>query len=245
MSEFEVLGMQESGFVSPVAVIGFPTVGLVGSILASYISKAMEMEYVAGIASHDLPPYALIHGGEPYPPIRLYGHRPEEGRHLVVVTSEVTPRPEMSRGIALAVLDVLERFGVSEIISIEGVGRCDQPDDPSDPGIVACGSGGAALSRAREAGIGILSDGLVHGATGVMLYECADRGIDMLALLCPANPGMPDPRASAALIASLSKLIPGLEVDLEPLLNEAAEMESRVQDTDRDECGDTFRQLYG
>lgn len=244
MSEFEVLGLREVDFNSPVAIIGFPTVGLVGSILASYVSKTKNMEFVAGIASAGLPPYTLIQNGKPYPPVRVYGLKTGEERDLIVVTSEVTPRPETCHGIAVQVLKVLDMLGVAEVIAIEGVGRCAAPGS-ADADIVACGTTDAALDRARTAGLGILTEGLVHGITGVMLYECADKCKDMLALLCPADPGMPDPRASAALIASLSKLVPSLEIDLEPLIREAEEMESRLRDESYGECNDVIRQLYG
>lgn len=70
------------GLEDPVAIVGFPSVGLVSSITANYYVGQLEMEAVAGMSSPSMPPYCLIHRSRAYPPVRFYGrkHTTKTGR---------------------------------------------------------------------------------------------------------------------------------------------------------------------
>jgi uncharacterized protein len=239
MSEFKVIKRRDMELKDPVAIIGFPTIGLVGSILASYISKEKDMQFIAGMTSPELPPYTLIQNGEPFPPVRIYGSKLGEEHSLIIVTSEISPKPELCYELSMKIMSVLEEMGVHRIIALEGVAQYD------DASIVICGTNKDTLDKAREAGLVVLNDGLVRGITGIMLYEGKERNMDVLALLCPADPNMPDPRASASIIEPLSKLIPDMKLDVEPLLKEASEMENRIRDEIQNNYKDETRQLYG
>lgn len=239
MSEFKIIRRAKMELKDPVAIMGFPTVGLVGSILASYISKEKSMQFMAGITSSELPPYTLIQNGEPYPPVRIYGYNTENGSSILVITSEISPKPELCYAMSMKIMELLNELGVHRLIALEGVAQCDNSE------IVVCGNNKDTLDRAREAELKVLDDGLVRGMTGVMLYEGRDMEIDVLALLCPADPNMPDPRASASIIEPLRKLIPELDIESEPLIKEADEMESKIRDELQNDYRDDNRQIYG
>ncbi len=153
--------------------------------MASYISKEKSMQFMAGITSSELPPYTLIQNGEPYPPVRIYGYNTENGSSILVITSEISPKPELCYAMSMKIMELLNELGVHRLIALEGVAQCDNSE------IVVCGNNKDTLDRAREAELKVLDDGLVRGMTGVMLYEGRDMEIDVLALLCPADPNMP------------------------------------------------------
>jgi uncharacterized protein len=96
-------------------------------------------------------------------------------------------------------------------------------------------------------GLHDLGEGLVRGITGVMLYEGAHSGTDVMSILCPANPALPDPRAAAKLLEPLSKIIPELKMDVDPLYKEAEEIDIRMksQETYANRENTDLRQLYG
>ncbi|MDR3206656.1 MAG: PAC2 family protein, partial [Candidatus Methanoplasma sp.] len=124
MSEVRVMRYSDAKYENPTALVGLPSIGLVGSILSSFVIREMKMSVIAGIASPDLPPYCMIQGGIPYPPIRIYGcarnGADEPGGDLVIVTSEIAPPPEQCYALAIAILGVLSDLGVSKIICLEG-----------------------------------------------------------------------------------------------------------------------------
>ena len=240
MSDFKVIRGEELELRSPVAIIGFPTVGLVGSILASYVTKTKKMKYLAGITSGDLPPYTLIQKGEPFPQIRIYGLRTRKRPDIVIVTSEVAPKPEACYGLTHTILEELKELGVTKIVALEGV--ADYPDSS----YVVCGTDPETLQVREEErhegprrGTGPRNDRLCFSKERRM-------GMDVLAMLCPANANMPDPRASAAVIEPLSKLVPSLKIESEPLLKEAEEMENKIRtEVQNNVVHNDNQQIYG
>jgi len=244
MPETRVIKYIDKKYDNPIAIVGFPSVGLVGSILASFVIRELKMDVIAGLASPDLPPYSMIQGGIPYPPIRICGCARENGNDhcgdLIMVTSEITPKPEQAYDFAITLMELFKELGVKKIIALEGMTEYSD-DDP----ILACGSSKLAEEMIDTLGIKKLDDGLVRGMTGVMLYEGYRSKMDVIVMLCPANPAFPDPRAAANALAPLSKLIPELDMDLKPLYKEAEEIESKIREQEEYNKTQDIQQLYG
>lgn len=51
MSEIRDIMLRETELRNPVALIGFPNVGLVGSILAIHMAKCMKLPVIGGFTS--------------------------------------------------------------------------------------------------------------------------------------------------------------------------------------------------
>jgi len=246
MAEMKVIRYSNQKYHNPIAIIGFPGIGLVGSILTSFVIRELKMEAVAAIASPDFPPYTLIQNGTPYPPIRIYGYRRKHTSEddLILVTSEITLKPEQYYDLNATLMDLFKEMGIASLIAIEGI-----PLFENDTGILACGTTAASKDRIKELGLRELDDGLVRGLTGVMLYEAFCSGMDVIAMLCPASHTLPDPRAAARILEPLSKLVPELKIDAKPLYKEAEEIESKIKQQ-QEEYGyggapDDIRRLYG
>ncbi|MBQ5483291.1 MAG: PAC2 family protein, partial [Candidatus Methanomethylophilus sp.] len=86
-----------------------------------------------------------------------------------------------------------------------------------------------AKAMLEEAGVTLMADGLVRGMSGVGLFQSRIDGLDAMCLIAPANPQLPDPRAAASTLLPLSKIIPRFEVDPQPLIQEAKEIEDRLR----------------
>ena len=71
---------------------GFPGIGLVGPMAASYMIEKLGMEYVGYIASDLFPPIAVVHDGQPMHTARIYADK----------------KNKLARGL-LRVHDTLER----------------------------------------------------------------------------------------------------------------------------------------
>jgi len=247
MAEMKIIKYSDKKYCNPIAIVGFPGIGLVGSILTSFVIRELKMEAVAAIASPDFPPYTLIQNGNPYPPIRVYGcerkDASEDCGDLIIVTSEITLKPENYYTLNDALTKLFKEMGVVSVIALEGITQFGE-----DMSIFACGSSEASRKRIEELGLKKLDDGLVRGLTGVMLYEAFCSGDDVTAMLCPANPALPDPRSAARIIEPLSKLVPELKIDAEPLYKEAEEIENKIkqhQEYGYDVAPSDIQQLYG
>ena len=180
MSETRVLRFSEPELRDPVAIVGFPTVGLVGSILAGLMVRSMKLPVVAGITSPDLPPYTFVTDGRPCPQIRIMAGTPARVRRkkkaeedaegdklpekkkrskphdVVIVTSEIAPKPEQTYGICTSILDTLRSLGVNDVVCLEGVAGYDQS---APVGGVATNQ--YTVDKLNSAEIPIMNDGIV------------------------------------------------------------------------------------
>jgi len=289
MSDMRTIEYDDRKFDNAVALVGFPSVGLISSIVTSFMARELNMVPVAGLTSSDMPPYCLIQGGIAYPPIRLYAcngdsfcdddmdekisenkdtdsgtsfestteepfeiskesiektlskntNSDTKPRNLVILTSEFTPKPDQCYSIATSVLNLLEKRGIKDIIVLDGIPRYSENTSM----LLAVSSEGAG-PMADLIGVKKLTEGLVRGTSGVMLYEAPNRGMNVVDILCPANTQVPDPRAAATLLEPLSHVFPQLKIDSTPLFKEAEEIEKKMKAQQTEENIDTH-QLYG
>ena len=253
MSEPKIFWYEQKELKDPVAVIGLPSIGLVGSITSSYLSRELKLPVVAGITYPDIQQYSLLQNGNAYPPIRIYaGPIPKarkkkkaesaEGettekppkeelprkrtkrRDIIVVTSEVAAKPEFVYDFTLDILNLMREMGASEIIFVDGIPN-------NDPASMLMAAYSTERSRAllEEADIMVMKDGIIRGVSGVALFQSKIDGLDTVCLISPASPQIPDPRAAAAVLDPLCRLIPRLDIDPSPLFKEAEEIENRLR----------------
>ena len=230
MTGFAVHRYKDITWNDPIAIIGFPSIGLAGSIAANFLARTLELEVVGGIASPNFPPYAVVQNGIPLPPIRLYaGGRKcdEDGVNcdgLIVVTSEFVPKIEQHHPLAVALLDWFRDNNVRTVICLEGI-----PFFDPEMGIMGIGSTKAAKEIMEKYSVGRLDDSIVRGTSGIMLYEGYMRDMNVIAILGPARTDIPDPRCAAKLMEPLARMLPELKIDTEPLYKEAEEIEKRIE----------------
>ena len=231
MDELIIHSYKDKELKNTVAVVGFPSIGLVSSIAANFIARELKLEMIAGISSPDFPPYALMQNGVPMPPIRIYaGNRncdDDTGLNcdgLVVITSEFMPKMEQHYSIAMTILDWLVANDIRTVITLDGI----HPASQGDHVLLGAGSTEAAREIMKKYEIDEFVDGMIRGTSGVMLFEGANRDIDVLTLLGSAKADMPDPRGAAKLMEPLGKMLPELKIDTEPLYTEADELEKRM-----------------
>lgn len=219
-------------FKNALAIVGFPSLGLVSSIATNFIVRTMDLKRIAGISSPDFPPYSLVQNGFPMPPVRIYaGDRVcdddgEDCEHLIVITAEFMPKMEMHHPMAKLILDWCQENDIKTILTMEGIAV---PDVDKTP-IFGIGSTDAMREKIRKYDIEPLNEGMVRGLSGIILYEAAAAGIDVITLLGPARADIPDARGAAMLLEPIKRMLPELKLDIEPLLKEAEEIESKMRE---------------
>lgn len=210
----------------PVAIIGFPSAGLVSSIVSNFYVGQLEMPAIAGMSSPEMPPYCLISNGTAYPPVRFYGHKGKgkTGRDVIVCLSEYAPKPENCYELAHEILDFLRRKGCEDVICLEGI-----PKYSPEEVMVACGSGPGAAKMMKKSKLTIMDGGMVKGLSGVMLYDGPSYGMNVVTVMCPATQNIPDPGSAANFIDPIARMVPGMRVNAKPLLEEGEQIQKRIQ----------------
>ena len=148
-------------------------------------------------------------------PVRLY-----EKDHLAAIISDVPIHPMICYEVANGILDWLTKFGIREVTTIAGI-ITNEPDKR----VFGVATSRRVLERIEEETI-VLPMGSISGIAASILTECKIRDIPGIGLL-GETVNTPDPRSSAATIEVLNKIY-GLELDVQPLLEQAVEIEAAM-----------------
>ena len=200
---------------------GFPGIGLVGPMAASYMIEKLGMEYIGYIASDLFPPIAAVHDGQPMHTARIYADKKNK---LVVVFSEFTVPSSAVYQTGSELVSFMRKYGITRLISIGGMPTQKQGDVPfiisPDP---------AMAKKAASQGIKQIREGVIAGVSAVLQISAREFGISTADLLVEVNPEIMNPKYAETAIQGLNKLI-GIQIDLSELETESKEVESKVRE---------------
>ena len=215
-----------------VLINGFPSVGLVGTIVANFLINTLKLEQIGVIDSPRFPAISVVKDGEPHNPMRLYAGEQicNDGscNQVVVCVSEFTPPAEMTKDLVEGLVDWAGKNGCTKIISAEGFNSGPKEEGESNE-IYGITSTAGARGWIEEAKVKPFTYGTVGGITGSLLNEGKLRGMNILGLLAEVSEDSPDARAAAGVIKAIDELLLAIELDIEPLLKEAESLEQEVQ----------------
>ncbi|HDI01824.1 MAG TPA: proteasome assembly chaperone family protein [Candidatus Bathyarchaeota archaeon] len=206
-----------------VVVVGLPDVGLVGVIATHYLISKLGLREVAYIRSDLLPPIAVLHGGLPHSPVRIFG---DDG--LLVIFSEAAVPADAVAPLSRAIVEWCRSKEAKLIISLSGI-PVPNRQDIEEPSVFGAASLPETLEVLRKHDVGILESGIMVGPYALILRYCAEAKIPALVLTAQCFFSYPDPEASAAILAKLSKIL-GIEIDTEELIRKGEEIRLRARD---------------
>jgi uncharacterized protein len=223
-----------------IVIDGFPSVGLVSSIVANYLIDTLEMEQIGIVESPAFPTVSLVRDGNPQHPVRIYAGKPPADRagrgadKLVAFVSEFHPSPAIIHPLANAIIDWVQEQRCSLLVSPEGLvveaepgrkGRGPRLNDVKVYGV-------ASTRKARELYIEPntipFAEGVITGIAGVLLNEGRRRGFDVLTYLAEAQPDYPDARAAAKVLETINGILLHTPLDPVPLYAEAERIEQQL-----------------
>jgi len=225
-----------------IVIDGFPSVGLVSSIVANYLIDTLEMEQIGIVESPAFPTVSLVRNGVPQHPVRIYAGRPPADRagrgadKLVAFVSEFHPAPAIIHPLATTILDWVIEQRCSLLVSPEGLVVEAGPTNPRSSRPPRLGDmkvyGVASTKKARELYIepNVLpfAEGVITGIAGVLLNEGRRRGFDVLTFLAEAQSDYPDARAAAKVIETINRILLRTPLDPVPLYAEAERIEKQL-----------------
>jgi len=206
---------------SPILIEGFPGVGLVGTISASYLVEKLKMEPLGYIVSEKFPPIAAVHNYRPLHPARIYKSKKH---NLVVLFSEFTIPMSVIHHLSFEIIEWAKENKVSQIYSLGGISiEGDQKE------VFGIASTPELTKNLESRGIKMIKEGATTGVSGVLLAECASRGFPAASLLAEAKPDFMDPLASAMVLNKL-KLLINVDIDTAELINESKTIEGKMKE---------------
>jgi uncharacterized protein len=239
MPNVDIVDLKRVDLRNAVVIDGFPSVGLVSSIVANYLIALLKMEYIAVLDSDAFPTLSLIRNGEPLGPARIYA-RPDlrEGdQQIVVFSTELQPSANLLRDIGTAMIDFAIEQRCRLVISAGGLIIEREEGTEPEKGEVAVygiGSTETAQELLKKADAEPFVEGVISGTAGVLLNEGRRRGFDVITLLAEARPDTADAGAAALILAAIDQMVLHMNLNVEPLCKEAERLEAQLKVLHRD-----------
>ncbi|MBC7090576.1 MAG: proteasome assembly chaperone family protein [Nitrososphaeria archaeon] len=225
MSEevLEIVMKKDVKFNEPVAVEGFPDVGLAGAIASMHLIESLGLEEIAYIETPLLPPIMVVHNGELLHPIRVYGNE-----RLIVFTSEIALPLTVLNPLVKKVVEWLKSLNAKLLIALTGI-PVENRLEIERPEVYAVVSKKEYSEMLSKHKIEVLQEGFISGIYALFLKECLKAGLPAIALVAQSFLKYPDPGAAAELLTSLNSIL-SLNVDVKPLLENAEEIRLKARD---------------
>ncbi len=221
--DVEIYELEKIDLRDGILIDGFPSVGLVSSIVANYIIDSLGLKQIAIVDSPHFPAVSLVRNGVPMSPVRVYGGAVREGTKIAVFISEFQLPVELMRPLASLMLDWAEEQKISTVITPEGLIQ----EKKEEVNVYAVASTSYARKKLPDYVLSF-DEGVITGVTGVLLTEGRKRGTDVIALLAEAHPNYPDARAAAKIVEVLNDMMKAVKIDPKPLYEEAEKIEKNI-----------------
>lgn len=207
---------------SPVLIEGFPGLGLVGTISASYLVEKLQMEPLGYITSEQFPPIAAVHAKRPLFPARMY----YSAKHnLIVFISEFVIPIGAVNELSDKIYEFALKQKVAKIISLGGIAIKGEQDTVY--AISSLPELSAKLEKLPH--VELIKEGATTGVTGVLLARGAMEKYPVISLLAESQQGYMDPKAAAMVIEALKELVK-VDIDTTTLEHEAKRIDNKVKE---------------
>ncbi len=215
-------------FQDPLVLVGFPSQGLVGAIVASYLVPKLEMELVATVDHVHLPPIASVRGGRAHSPVQIFASTVRCGidgdcDQLVVVRSDAAPPAQHADDLADEIIDYTDEIGGELIVTLEGA-----PTSSGGEHVYAVPNLVTDVDT-DQIGAEPFPDGALSGFSASLLTEGNALSKSVLCLFTAVAEDMPDAEAASRLVDVADGLVPGIRMEPEPLAEEARKFERNLR----------------
>lgn len=221
--ELQIYEIKKMDLRDGIVIDGFPSVGLVSSIVASYLIDRLNLEQIAIVDSPYFPAVAVIRNGIPHSPVRIYGGEVEDVK-IAVFVSEFQIPTSLLKPLASLMLDWADEQKIDIVVTPEGLIQEEKKEKVDVYGIAST----EYAKKKIPSNVQEFREGVITGVTGVLLTEGRKRGTDVIALLAEAHPDYPDARAAGRIVEILNEMMSGIKVDPKPLYEEAEKIEKNI-----------------
>ena len=232
LDDVEIIDFEKMDLSDATVIAGFPSIGLVSTIVANYLIDALGLKQIGALNSAQFPALSVVHTGEPLSPVRIYAGALENGEKIAIFVSEFRPKSNLINSLSNTVLKWASDKECNLLISPEGM-VVEGKEDKFSGGeniaeAFAIGSTEKTRAMLREKDVPQFKNGIIAGVSGVLLNMGKQAGFDVIAILAEAHPNIPDARAAASALNVIATII-GVEINVGPLYDEAERIEKQLQ----------------
>ncbi|MBP2142932.1 uncharacterized protein J2127_000073 [Methanococcus voltae] len=111
----QYISLKTVDYEDPLVIVGFPSVGLVGSISSYHIIKNLDLEYIGYFEDPLFPLAMIVEDSVAYPPVRVYGRK-----DLIVFFSDVLIPSELIYPFVDVTVERLKDIKPKMVVTLEG-----------------------------------------------------------------------------------------------------------------------------
>jgi uncharacterized protein (TIGR00162 family) len=248
--KIDIVEKESPTLSNPLIICGLPGSALVGKLAVDHLVQELPGEHMAEIYLDGMAPQVFIESDGTVSPLNndlfFWKSRMKDVPDLVLYTADAQPaNQEAEYLLSETVIDYLaKKFKAGQMITL---GAFVTGVFPKDPKVYAAATEDSLVKGISSKGYEIMTEGSITGMNGILLGIAKLRGMKGYALLGETSGYALDPKASAALLMALEKLI-GLKVDLKDLNERAKEAQTVIQSVEalrRQQLGEEREQSEG
>lgn len=213
---------------------GSPELGLIGNIVGWLLVEELKMEEIGHIESKHFPPLAVLYRGVAIHPFRIYN-----ADDLVLFLSDFVVPPDVTYDMTNVIVDWMEKNNSKELITLNSIAVPQKINQ-----VAAAANSFEGLERLGKLDLPILPFGNINGISGTLLTRTRASKIPASCLFAEVLNQYPDPRAAASVVDVLNRML-DINVNPEPLLKEAEEIETRLKELAQAVQDEGGSQAYG
>jgi len=232
LDDVEVIDFEDNDLSGAIVIAGFPSIGLVSTIVANYLIDALDLKQIGSMKSSQFPVLSVVHTTEPLSPVRIYAGLLNNGKKIVIFVSEFKPKPHLIHALSNTILKWVSEKECNLLISPEGMvveGKEDKfSEEKNIAEAFAIGSTKNARIMLKEKDIPQFKSGIIAGVSGILLNIGKQTDFDVIAILAESHPEIPDAGAAATALNVIATII-GVKINVGPLYDEAERIEKQLQ----------------
>jgi len=213
---------------------GSPELGLIGNIVGWLLVEELKMEEIGHIESKHFPPLAVLYRGVAIHPFRIYN-----ADDIVLFLSDFVVPPDVTYDMTNVIVEWMKRNNSKELITLNSIAVPQKINQ-----VAAAANSFEGLERLGKLDLPILPFGNINGISGTLLTRTRASEIPASCLFAEVLNQYPDPRAAASVVDVLNRML-NINVNSEPLLKEAEEIETRLKELAQAVQGEGGSQAYG
>lgn len=197
---------------NPTIIQGFPSIGLVSTIVTKFLTDHLDVEEIGHIESNHIIPLTAIHKSKVINPITIFHNK----KYNLVIIQGITEVSGFEWELSTAIFDIAKELSAREIIVVEGI-----PTQQESIKTYYCSTSPKVKIKTNQ-----LNEGIIMGVTAAMLLK--DGKIPVTCIFSETHSQLPDSEAAARVVEILSGYTK-IKIDSKPLLEAAKKFEANLK----------------
>ncbi len=197
---------------NPIIIQGFPSMGLVSTIVTKFLTDHLDVEEIGHIESNYILPLTAIHKSKVINPITIFYNK----KYNLVIIQSITEVAGHEWEISKVIFEIAKQLTAKEIIVVEGI--------PSQSEQIKLYY--SSTNPKIKLNLTPLNEGIIMGVTAAMLLK--GNKVPVTCLFAEAHSQLPDSESAAKVITALNTYLK-INVDSKPLLEAAKKFEMNLK----------------